>query len=104
MSEKCRVFMHDDKNCMSTIRMIVETVMMKMGANNHDFRLRDELIMATAPYLDKHQDRQALLDSELRRQKNNAWMRLDFVTADRIAALIGDPLPSEHERQDSAAK
>lgn len=100
-SPKCPVFMHDDEHCMSTIRMIVETVMMKLGANNHDFRLRDELIVATAPYLDRHQNHQVLLDSELRRQKNNAWMRLDFVTADRIAALIGDPLPSEHERLDS---
>lgn len=100
-SPKCPVFMHDDEHCMSTIRMIVETVMMKLGANNHDFRLRDELIVATAPYLDRHQNHQVLLDSELRRQKNKAWMRLDFVTADRIAALIGDPLPSEHERLDS---
>jgi len=34
---------------------------------------------------------------ELRRQSQAAWMRGDYVTADRIAELIGDPKPSDHE-------
>lgn len=37
------------------------------------------------------------LIAELRRQKQEAWQRLDFATADRLAALVGDPLPSAHE-------
>lgn len=35
--------------------------------------------------------------TELRRQSLAAYMRGDYATADRIAGLIGDPLPSEHE-------
>lgn len=37
---------------------------------------------------------------ELRTQVNAAWMRLDYTTADRIATLIGDPKPSDHEKAD----
>ena len=37
---------------------------------------------------------------ELRTQLTQAWMRLDYATADRIAVLIGDPKPSDHERED----
>lgn len=40
--------------------------------------------------------------AELRRQKLEAHMRGDIRTADRLAALLGDPLPSEHEKADSA--
>lgn len=54
MSER-EVFMQDDARCISTIRAIVECVMMKLGANNHDFRLRDKLIVTAAPYLEKHE-------------------------------------------------
>lgn len=39
--------------------------------------------------------------AELRRQSQAAWMRGDIVTADRIAELIGDALPSQHEAADS---
>jgi hypothetical protein len=46
---------------------------------------------------EKATDRIAAYEAELRRQVNEAWMRLDYKTADRIAALIGDPLPTEHE-------
>lgn len=38
--------------------------------------------------------------AELRRQSLEAWMRGDIRTADRIADLIGDPRPSEHELAD----
>lgn len=37
---------------------------------------------------------------ELRRQIQAAWQRLDYYTADRLATLIGDPKPSDHERED----
>ena len=36
---------------------------------------------------------------ELRRQSLEAHMRADFVTADRIAALLGDKLPSDFEKE-----
>lgn len=39
--------------------------------------------------------------AELCRQGLEAWMRGDYQTADRLAALVGDPLPSEHEKEDS---
>jgi hypothetical protein len=39
--------------------------------------------------------------AELRRQLNEAWMRLAYDTADRIAELIGEPKPSEHEAEDA---
>jgi len=35
--------------------------------------------------------------AELRRQKDAAWMRNDLTTANRIADLIGDKRPSDHE-------
>lgn len=38
---------------------------------------------------------------ELRRQLQAAWMRNDLTTADRIADLIGDRRPSEHEAADA---
>jgi hypothetical protein len=38
---------------------------------------------------------------ELRRQLQAAWMRNDLKTADRIADLIGDKRPSEHEAADA---
>lgn len=41
-----------------------------------------------------------VFEAELRQQKLEAWMRGDLKTADRIAALIGDSLPSEHELAD----
>ena len=41
-----------------------------------------------------------LLFAELSRQSREAWMRGDLSTADRIAALIGEPLPSDHEKAD----
>lgn len=34
---------------------------------------------------------------ELRRQGLEAYMRLDYTTASRIAKLLGDPDPVEHE-------
>jgi hypothetical protein len=37
---------------------------------------------------------------ELRRQSREAWMRMDYYTADRLAKMVGDPLPSEHELED----
>lgn len=37
------------------------------------------------------------LESELQRQLNEAWMRLDYATADRIAKLIGVDSPITHE-------
>jgi hypothetical protein len=45
-------------------------------------------------------DRYAKARDELRRQSRGAWMRLDYYTADRLAKMVGDPLPSEHELQD----
>ena len=39
-------------------------------------------------------------ESELRRQALEAYMRLDYVTASRIAKLIGDADPIEHELED----
>ena len=45
-----------------------------------------------------------LLFAELSRQSREAWMRGDLSTADRIAALIGQPLPSDHEKADLKAK
>lgn len=39
--------------------------------------------------------------AELRRQLQAAWMRNDLKTADRIADLIGDRRPSEHEAADA---
>lgn len=44
--------------------------------------------------------REAAMMPELRRQAQEAWQRLDFHTADRLAKLLGDPLPSAHERDD----
>jgi hypothetical protein len=41
---------------------------------------------------------------ELRRQSQAAWMRGDIVTADRIAVLVGDKRPSEHEAADLSAE
>jgi len=38
--------------------------------------------------------------SELQRQLNEAWMRIDYKTADRIADLLGVKRPSDHERED----
>lgn len=38
--------------------------------------------------------------AELERQLNEAWMRLDYKTADRIAKLIGVPSPVDHELAD----
>jgi len=46
---------------------------------------------ALAKLMDRH------YRAELRRQSQAAWMRGDYVTADRIAVLIGDPKPSDHE-------
>lgn len=43
---------------------------------------------------------EATLKAELRRQLQAAWMRNDLKTADRIADLIGDKRPSEHEAAD----
>jgi hypothetical protein len=45
-------------------------------------------------------DELAKARDELRRQSREAWMRLDYYTADRLAKMVGDPLPSEHELQD----
>lgn len=39
-------------------------------------------------------------ENELRRQVLDAWMRADYVTASRIAKLIGDADPIEHEFKD----
>lgn len=39
-------------------------------------------------------------EAELRRQLLEAWMRADYVTASRIAKLIGDPDPIDHELED----
>lgn len=39
-------------------------------------------------------------DAELQRQLNEAWMRVDYATADRIADLLGVPKPSDHEKED----
>lgn len=41
------------------------------------------------------------LRSELRRQLTEAWMRLDYATADRIADLLGERRPSDHEAEDT---
>jgi len=38
--------------------------------------------------------------SELLRQMREAWMRLDYKTADRIADIIGEPRPTDHEKAD----
>jgi hypothetical protein len=43
-------FMHT--NGQSTIRNVVESVMIAAGLNNHDFRLRDKLIAAGAHWID----------------------------------------------------
>lgn len=40
------------------------------------------------------------LNIELRIQMGFAWMRLDYRTASRIAKLIGEPDPVEHEQAD----
>lgn len=40
--------------------------------------------------------------AELNRQVNEAWMRLDYATADRIADLLGVPRPTDHEAEDAA--
>lgn len=42
--------------------------------------------------------------TELRRQKQEAWMRGDLQTASRIAVLIGDFDPVEHEKADLKKK
>lgn len=39
-------------------------------------------------------------ENELRRQALEAWMRADYITASRIAKLIGDADPIEHELAD----
>ena len=55
-----------EPNGNSTIRQIVENVMMSLGANNHDFRLRDKLIMENAHYIQRHSDAlSASLDAEI---------------------------------------
>lgn len=38
--------------------------------------------------------------AELQRQLNEAWMRIDYKTADRIADLLGVQRPSDHEKED----
>ena len=38
--------------------------------------------------------------AELRTQLQQAWQRLDYKTADRIADLLGEPRPTEHEAKD----
>ena len=42
----------------------------------------------------------AILVSELKTQMQQAWQRLDYKTADRIADLLGEPRPTEHEAKD----
>jgi hypothetical protein len=44
----------------------------------------------------------AILEAELRTQLQQAWQRLDYKTADRIADLLGEPRPTEHEGLDRA--
>ena len=36
--------------------------------------------------------------AELRTQMQQAWQRLDYKTADRIADILGEPRPTEHEK------
>lgn len=36
--------------------------------------------------------------AELLVQMQQAWQRLDFATADRIADILGEPRPSDHEK------
>ncbi len=55
-----------EPNGNSTIRQIVENVMMALGANNHDFRLRDKLIMENAHYIQRHSD---ALSASLERER-----------------------------------
>jgi hypothetical protein len=50
----------------------------------------DDKLIAAAPAM--HQ--------ELLRQMREAWMRLDYKTADRIADLIGEVRPTDHEKED----
>lgn len=38
--------------------------------------------------------------AELIRQMREAWMRADYRTADRIADIIGEPRPTDHEKAD----
>ncbi len=47
-----------------------------------------------------HESRSREYISELRTQLQAAWQRLDCTTADRIAELIGDPKPTQHELAD----
>ena len=42
----------------------------------------------------------ALCCDELRTQLQQAWQRLDYKTADRIADLLGEPRPTDHEAKD----
>lgn len=55
-----------EPNGNSTIRQIVENVMMSLGANNHDFRLRDKLITENAHYIQRHSD---ALSASLERER-----------------------------------
>lgn len=36
--------------------------------------------------------------AELLVQMKQAWMRLDYATADRIADILGEPRPTDHEQ------
>lgn len=52
-----------------------------------------------------HADRELIaaapaMYAELRQQLNQAWMRADYHTADRIADILGEVRPTDHEKED----
>lgn len=56
--------------------------------------------MSMAQEIVRQMDWGAKVVQELRRQGLEAYMRLDYTTASRIAKLLGDPDPVEHELDD----
>lgn len=42
------------------------------------------------------------MQAELKTQMQQAWQRLDYKTADRIADILGEPRPTDHEGLDRA--
>lgn len=61
--------------------------------------VREELRKCKAK-LTRHWDDLLAYREELRTQLQKAYQRLDFATADRIAALVGEMKPSDYEKAD----
>jgi DNA repair exonuclease SbcCD ATPase subunit len=82
----CNVFMENEETCLSAIRAIVVDVMTHLGADVHDFRLRDKLIVSASRYMKKHEARLSTLTAErdeLARKLGEAERLLQSSTSQR---------------------